>query len=72
MGHADLKTTARYTHYRARGGEARRLAEAFAVGEPVEAEEAVDAVVPRDACKRSASVRLPHERKRVPPERRSQ
>lgn len=47
MGHADLKTTARYTHYRARGGEARRLAEAFAVGEPVEAEEAVDAVVPR-------------------------
>jgi integrase len=29
MGHADLKTTARYLHYRARGDEAGRLAEAF-------------------------------------------
>jgi integrase len=28
MGHADLKTTARYLHYRARGDEAGRLAEA--------------------------------------------
>ena len=34
MGHADLKTTARYTHYRPRGGEAQRLAKAFA---PVDA-----------------------------------
>lgn len=31
MGHADAKTTARYTHYRSRGGEAARLAPAFAV-----------------------------------------
>lgn len=30
MGHADAKTTARYTHYRPRGGEAARLAPAFA------------------------------------------
>ena len=29
MGHADAKTTARYTHYRSRGGEAARLAPAF-------------------------------------------
>jgi integrase len=29
MGHADLKTTARYTHYRPRGGEAARLGPAF-------------------------------------------
>jgi hypothetical protein len=29
MGHADAKTTARYTHYRSRGGEASRLAPAF-------------------------------------------
>jgi hypothetical protein len=31
MGHADSKTTARYTHYRGRGGEAKRLAQAFQV-----------------------------------------
>jgi hypothetical protein len=31
MGHADAKTTARYTHYRPRGDEAARLAPAFAV-----------------------------------------
>jgi integrase len=30
MGHADVKTTMRYTHYRPRGGEAARLAAAFA------------------------------------------
>jgi integrase len=29
MGHADRKTTARYLHYRARGDEAGRLADAF-------------------------------------------
>jgi integrase len=34
MGHADAKTTARYTHYRSRGGEAARLAPAFAVADP--------------------------------------
>lgn len=38
MGHADLKTTARYTHYRSRGGEAARLAEAFTLGKPRQAE----------------------------------
>jgi integrase len=34
MGHADAKTTARYTHYRPRGDEAARLAPAFAVADP--------------------------------------
>src|SRR5207247_728169 len=34
MGHADAKTTARYTHYRPRGGEASRLASAFALADP--------------------------------------
>jgi integrase len=34
MGHADAKTTARYTHYRSRGDEAARLAAAFAVADP--------------------------------------
>jgi integrase len=34
MGHADAKTTARYTHYRSRGDEATRLAAAFAVPDP--------------------------------------
>jgi integrase len=34
MGHADLKTTARYLHYRARGDEAGRLAEAFTTASP--------------------------------------
>ena len=34
MGHADAKTTQRYTHYRSRGGEAARLAEAFTVEQP--------------------------------------
>jgi integrase len=29
MGHADLKTTQRYLHYRSRGDEARRINEAF-------------------------------------------
>jgi hypothetical protein len=34
MGHADAKTTARYTHYRSRGDETSRLAAAFAVPDP--------------------------------------
>jgi integrase len=34
MGHADLKTTARYLHHRARGDEAGRLAEAFKTAAP--------------------------------------
>jgi integrase len=34
MGHADVRTTARYLHYRRRADEARRLAEAFRVDEP--------------------------------------
>jgi len=34
MGHADIKTTMRYLHYRDRGEAARRLGEAFSVGEP--------------------------------------
>jgi integrase len=34
MGHADVRTTARYLHYRRRADEARRLAEAFRVEEP--------------------------------------
>jgi integrase len=44
LGHADARTTARYTHYKKRGDEAKRLAEAFkaawdtvdATEEPVE------------------------------------
>ena len=31
MGHADIQTTMRYVHHRDRGGEAKLLAEAFAV-----------------------------------------
>jgi integrase len=42
MGHADVKTTMRYTHYRPRGGEAARLAAAFAVDD---SDEIVGAVV---------------------------
>ncbi|MBA3584633.1 MAG: tyrosine-type recombinase/integrase, partial [Gemmatimonadetes bacterium] len=34
MGHADGRTTARYTHYRSRSDEAKRLADAFRVAEP--------------------------------------
>lgn len=40
LGHADAKTTARYTHYRPRGGEAARLAPAFAVADPASAVQA--------------------------------
>src|SRR5581483_6238631 len=36
MGHADIQTTMRYVHHRDRGGEAKLLADAFAVG-PFEA-----------------------------------
>jgi integrase len=42
LGHADARTTARYTHYRTRTGEAAKLAKAFKIetpnGEPVEME----------------------------------
>jgi integrase len=34
LGHADARTTSRYTHYRARGDEARLLADAFRLEEP--------------------------------------
>jgi integrase len=34
LGHADARTTARYTHYRARSGEAQKLAEAFKIEQP--------------------------------------
>ena len=40
MGHADAKTTARYTHYRPRWGEASRLASAFALADPASAVQA--------------------------------
>jgi hypothetical protein len=42
MGHADAKTTARYTHYRSRGDEAARLAGAFAVRDPASGVQASD------------------------------
>jgi integrase len=34
MGHADARTTARYTHHRPRTGEARRLSRAFKAAKP--------------------------------------
>jgi len=34
LGHADSRTTARYTHYASRAGEAKLLADAFKVEEP--------------------------------------
>jgi integrase len=34
LGHADSRTTARYTHYRSRADEAKRLATAFKVAQP--------------------------------------
>jgi integrase len=37
MGHADIKMTMRYLHYRDRGEAARRLGEAFSVPEPTRA-----------------------------------
>lgn len=36
MGHADIQTTMRYVHHRDRGDEAKVLARAFAVSDPVE------------------------------------
>jgi integrase len=36
LGHADSRTTAQYTHYKRRSDEARRLADAFRVADPVE------------------------------------
>jgi integrase len=46
MGHADIQTTMRYVHHRDRGDEARLLAQAFAVADPVAA---ADSEVGRDA-----------------------
>jgi integrase len=43
MGHADLRTTARYLHYRNRGDEAKRLAEAFRVEQVEESAEEPEA-----------------------------
>lgn len=34
LGHADSRTTARYVHYKSRGGEAKRLAKAFKIASP--------------------------------------
>jgi integrase len=42
MGHADIQTTMRYVHHRDRGDEARLLAQAFAVADPVAAEPDVE------------------------------
>jgi integrase len=42
MGHADGRTTARYTHYRSRSDEAKRLAEAFTIEQPEAAAEATE------------------------------
>lgn len=39
MGHADIQTTMRYVHHRDRGDEAKLLAQAFAVADPVVAAE---------------------------------
>jgi integrase len=41
MGHADSRTTARYTHYKPRTGEAERLAGAFRVEQPRASSDAV-------------------------------
>jgi integrase len=42
MGHSDIQTTMRYVHHRDRGGEAKLLAEAFAVESVPEPETAPD------------------------------
>lgn len=49
LGHADARTTARYTHYKARSNEARLLADAFRV-EPVAAEQPTGVIAPVDAA----------------------
>ena len=43
LGHADAKTTRRYLHYRPRTDEAKRLAKAFTVEKPSEAQKVVEA-----------------------------
>jgi integrase len=43
MGHSDIQTTMRYVHHRDRGGEAKLLAEAFAIERPSESEASADA-----------------------------
>jgi integrase len=40
LGHADARTTARYVHYKQRSDEAQRLAGAFRIATPVEADAA--------------------------------
>lgn len=50
MGHADLKTTQRYLHYRARGDEASRLAAAFAASGPQASEVLTPATAFRTAA----------------------
>jgi integrase len=49
MGHADARTTARYTHYRPRKAAARRLSQAFEVEQPEQgaAEEQAEAEAKR-------------------------
>ncbi len=42
MGHADIQTTMRYVHHRDRGDEAKLLAQAFAVADPVVSEPEVE------------------------------
>lgn len=42
MGHSDIQTTMRYVHHRDRGGEARLLAEAFALERADESSQHVD------------------------------
>ena len=55
MGHADAKTTARYTHYRSRGDEAARLAAAFAVSDPASGLQANGVQTPADAFRVDAA-----------------
>jgi hypothetical protein len=55
MGHADAKTTARYTHYRSRAGEASRLASAFALGDPASALQANGLHEPAASFRRNAA-----------------
>jgi integrase len=45
MGHSDIQTTMRFVHHRDRGGEAKLLAEAFAIERPSESEASADAQV---------------------------
>ncbi len=50
MGHADIKTTQRYLHYKARGDEADLLSDAFAAGpEAVRASPALGSEMPKAA-----------------------